>query len=236
MIRILSYNIHGCVGRGGKDSTASILSILKEVNADVVALQEVYNDPSQKEPFLKTLKTLEYPETEYAITDTSRPRGAFGNVLMSRIKAKEVTKIDLSVRPYEPRNAIRIQTDVDGCPLDVTATHLGLNRWERLLQLQKLSEEFDFGSKGQRPDGICCLVGDLNEWSSRSRAWRLLDILFGKSPRPRTFPSRYPALALDRILVMPQTALQLSWVINSRMARLASDHLPLVADLTLRSH
>jgi endonuclease/exonuclease/phosphatase family metal-dependent hydrolase len=79
---------------------------------------------------------------------------------------------------------------------------------------------------------VCIVAGDFNEWLPGSRSLRGLDRHFGVTPRFRTFPSRRPALALDRIWVHPPDALTDVAVHTTPLSRVASDHLPIRARIT----
>lgn len=232
-IRILTYNIHGCIGRGGRYDAEAVLTVLQEVEADFVALQEVYDEKPQDRQFLASLRKLSYPSIEYGITMIHKTRGAYGNVFLSKWPLKSVDKIDLSVQPFEPRGAIHVNADILGTSLEITATHLGLNSQERLAQVSKIINRWETNNRQSGSKSLVCLVGDLNEWAPRGEVARLLERTFGKTRKLRTFPARFPTFALDRILVRPETRVSKLSVINSRLTRRASDHLPLVAELSM---
>jgi endonuclease/exonuclease/phosphatase family metal-dependent hydrolase len=116
----------------------------------------------------------------------------------------------------------------EGQPLRVIATHLGLRPAERRQQIQALLSALDPGIPGPT-----VLMGDLNEWFMWGRPLRRLHAHFGATPAPRTFPAHRPLFALDRIWVKPLHCLQRIAVHDSPLAREASDHLPLVAQLGL---
>ena len=80
----------------------------------------------------------------------------------------------------------------------------------------------------QDPSRLTVVLGDINEWFSPARTLRQLGKHFGQSSTVRTWPSRRPLFALDRIWVHPPEALASVWAHNSPTARRASDHLPLV--------
>jgi len=105
----------------------------------------------------------------------------------------------------------------------VITTHLGLTPWERRIQVQSLTEAI-----AQDPSRLTVVLGDINEWFSPARTLRQLGKHFGQSSTVRTWPSRRPLFALDRIWVHPPEALASVWAHNSPTARRASDHLPLV--------
>ena len=118
---------------------------------------------------------------------------------------------------------------INGSGLRLVVTHFGLAARERTQQLEQISGLL----MGGQPE-ICLLIGDLNEWRPSSGFERRLRKMFGSTLRRRTFPSRRPALALDRILANPAAAISGLRAVKNPMTALASDHLPLVADLALK--
>jgi endonuclease/exonuclease/phosphatase family metal-dependent hydrolase len=137
-----------------------------------------------------------------------------------------VRRVDLCVAGCEPRGAIDVELDCNGSPLRVLATHLGLRPAERREQVQRMLALLE----DERPV-TTILLGDLNEWFLWGRPLRWLHRHFEKTPAPATFPAGFPLLALDRIWVKPRRLLRQMTVHTSRLARRASDHLPLVAEI-----
>ena len=121
---------------------------------------------------------------------------------------------------------------IDGLILRVMATHFGLHAGERRLQANRLIAALDNpGMRGTAAAHAVLLVGDLNEWRGRAGGVRALDRCLGPSATPRTFPSWMPVLPLDRIYALGHLALRDLQVYRSPLARVASDHLPLVGNL-----
>lgn len=111
--------------------------------------------------------------------------------------------------------------------MTLVATHLGLRPVERRQQVRHLLDIVTRGSG----DGISILVGDLNEWFLWGRPLRWLQNYFRPIPAPATYPAFWPLFALDRIWVHPMERLETVRTFNTPLARVASDHLPLVAVL-----
>jgi endonuclease/exonuclease/phosphatase family metal-dependent hydrolase len=155
-------------------------------------------------------------------------RGDFGNALLARSAPVDHTLLDLSIYQREPRGAIDACFRLEGAQLRILVTHLGLTRLERAKQISILREHLGGPSVGE----AVVLLGDLNEWRPTpfTRA-RLVPAPFAVSSRLRTFPSRRPLLDLDRILVSPRPSRFEARAQKSRLARIASDHLPVVADI-----
>jgi len=229
-MRLLTYNIHGCVGRGGRTDPESILSVIEEADADVVALQEVHDEDAVDRSFLRDLENrLDYP---HVLHDPLFRRGETrcGNVVMTRLPPSADERIDLSQPGREPRGAIRIRLPSHDRDFEITATHLGLAPRERRAQIRRLAEPGP-GAESVGPDTIRILMGDLNEWFPFGRAIRLLRGAFGTSCHKRTFPAAWPLFALDRVHVLPSSIPLTEIPLRSRAAQTASDHLPLAVEL-----
>ena len=159
-------------------------------------------------------------------------RGRFANAILTRFPVVAARAIDLAVSDYEPRAALDADLMAGDRVLRVLATHFGLHAAERRLQANRLIAALDEPSTpGRRAAHAVLLVGDLNEWRGRSGGIRALDRCLGPSAAPRTFPSWMPVLPLDRIYADGPAVLRDVHVYRSPLARLASDHLPLVASL-----
>ena len=168
------------------------------------------------------------PILEAVAGTTMRRRDSdFGNVLLTRYKILEVRNVDLSVSRREPRGAIDVDLDIGGAIVRVIVTHLGLSGRERRRQTDMLCNLVS-----ERRDNMVVVLGDLNEWHPYGRSLRSMARHFGKSARLRTFPSRLPLFALDRIWVWPGQALVDTKVHRQTPARSASDHLPIQAKIT----
>ena len=221
---IVSYNTHGAVGIDRRFAPERIARVLAEIDADIVALQEL-------ESRAGGFDMLAYLQRETGFHAIAGPtvrsaEGDFGNGLLTRFPIVSAAQLNLDVARREPRGAIDAIVDCEGARLRVIATHLGLRPSERREQVQRLLESVRSG-----PVLPTVLLGDLNEWFLRGRPLRWLHEHFGESPAQATFPSPLPLLALDRIWSSPPTLLRRVRVHRSRLARRASDHLPLVARL-----
>ena len=225
-VRIATYNVHRAIGADGRTDPARVLAVLREIDADVYALQEVeaHDDGADMLAWLgRELGFQAVPGTTLKRRD-----GHFGNGVLTRcpVNAKRIT--DLSWRGREPRGAIAVDVDCAGERLRVVATHLGLRPTERRDQVQQLLHLFK-----EHPQDRSVLLGDLNEWFLWGRPLRRLHRHFRATPSPATFPARAPFLALDRIWTHPRAMLRGLAVHRTPLARAASDHLPLVATLDL---
>lgn len=229
-ITLATYNIHGCVGRGGRFDPGRIEAVLRELDADVVALQELRWNPEAALDQLREFgERLGYHTA--AGPTLMRGDGHYGNAVLTRLPIAELQLVDISQPGREPRGAIDLQlqlpTAVAGAaPLRVIATHLGLSPAERRAQIQLLLKRL-----GQPTEDCVVLMGDLNEWFAWGRPMRRLHRHFGDTDCASTWPAVKPVFALDRIWVHPRECLLQVAPHHSKLARRASDHLPLRAVL-----
>lgn len=226
MLRLLTYNIHGCVGRAGRKDPDAILEVIRASRADVVALQEVFDDESPAS-FLRDLEALGFAEVVHGRT-IHTSRGHYGNVLMSRTEPSEIQHIELG--GVEPRAAIRFHLELEEGPLDVCATHLGLSAGERQRQVATLDEVLA-DADDRHDDHLQVLMGDLNEWRPRTRLMRMVETRFPWVSGNSTFPARRPLIALDRIAVRGRPTAVRFLRLDQPPADRASDHRPLLAEI-----
>jgi endonuclease/exonuclease/phosphatase family metal-dependent hydrolase len=225
-LAVATYNVHGCVGADGVENRERTLQVLRALDADVIALQELRWRPWDALHVLDEFASrMGY--TPLAGPTLLRPDGHYGNALLTRLPVAEVRPIDLSVPGREPRGALAAVLQSAGGPVTVVATHLGLAPAERRRQMRRL---LALVHKAARP---VVLLGDLNEWFLWGRPLRWLRRHFGRTPAPATYPARWPLFALDRIWVEPARMLERIEVLSAAPARAASDHLPLRAMLAL---
>ena len=223
-----TWNIHGAVGSDRRYSSARIIDVLGELEADLVALQEV---PVQgpHDDFLAEVE--EATGYHVAAGPLFARRGTeFGNAVLSRRAFSRVEHVDLTVDGYEPRGAIDVGLDAGARhTLRVLATHLGLRPAERRQQVKRLLAAVE--SDSPQPT---LLMGDLNEWYLWGRPLRWLHAHFQEKPAaPPTFPARRPVFALDRIWISPAGCLRRLRSHATPLARAASDHLPLIAEIVV---
>ena len=227
-LAIASYNLHSCVGLDRRCSPARIAEVLRELDCDVYALQEVDNQPGAHEESMQ----LEYLAKSLGMSSVPglrivRHTGEYGNAILTRLPIKEIRRHDLSYSWCAPRGAVDIELDLNGQPLRVIATHLGLRRSERRFQWRRLMVAIAEGSM-EMPTIV---LGDMNEWYRGARTLSEAHDAFGEPPAPAGFPSFAPMLALTRIWVRPRAALESIVVHRTDLTRKASDHLPLKATL-----
>jgi endonuclease/exonuclease/phosphatase family metal-dependent hydrolase len=226
---LASYNIHRCHGRDGTHDPARTREVLRRLDADVLALQEV--ESLRNEPGLLEYFCEGTPWTAIHGPTLERDSGEYGNAVLTSLPVRSMRQIDISQSRHEPRGALHVVLDHRGVSFQLLATHLGLWPAERRAQIKQLlallRNEFTDAGK----PSFTVLMGDLNEWFLWGRPLRMLKRHFRPTPAPATWPARHPLFALDRVWVQPRHRLLRVKAINTPLARAASDHLPLVAEL-----
>lgn len=229
-MRAASYNIRGCRGADGRHNADRVARVLQEIDAGVCALQEV----DSRGP-LARLRQLERIAAEAGYQALPGPiilsdGGTYGNALLTRRRVLEVRRHDLSIPGREPRGVLEALLEWEGLPggrLRAFALHFGLSRRERREQTRAMLGILN----ARTPDEPTLVMGDFNEWFSASRNLQRLRRALGDAPNLATFPARWPLFALDRIWARPRGLLGEPRVHRSALARIASDHLPLYADI-----
>ena len=221
-LTVATYNIHGAVGSDGSFAPERVAGVLEEIGADIVALQEVPLGGANMPDVLELLQESTGLAAASARTCMISGR-AYGNAILSRYPIAATRAIDISFGSREPRGALDADILCHTHPLRIIATHLGLSPAERQAQVRKLLQVFD------TEEMPVILLGDVNEWFMWGKPLRWLVSHFQAVPAPRTFPARLPLFALDRIWIRPRHRLSHVRAHASPLARMASDHLPLVA-------
>ena len=234
---VATYNVHRGIGSDRLADPSRVARVVGETAADVLALQEVGASPvaGTEELLDRIAETAGYTVVRgYTLPDDARQHGhAYGNALLTRFEPTRVERIDLPTSGRaEPRGAILATLDVHGTPVRTAATHLGLKSRERRHQVRRLVEVVRDALTTTDP---VLVLGDMNEWRPRAAASRAFDRLLGPTGRMATFPAKRPAFALDRIWASPRSRLEVLRVHRSALARVASDHLPIVGELNLAS-
>jgi endonuclease/exonuclease/phosphatase family metal-dependent hydrolase len=226
--RICTWNIHRGIGSDGIEDLDRIGTVLGEIAPAVIALQEVgYQSRSSVAVAERLADTID-AQLVAGVTLTDHA-GDYGNAILTRLPVTCIKRHDLSVEGREPRGLLEVSVTAGDHSLRLLATHLGLKASERRQQFDQIRE-----IAGQSEGTTDLLLGDFNEWRPYAGTLRQMTRLFGRqSASPATFPAARPVLALDRIVARPATAIGNLSAHRTPLARTASDHLPLIADLQL---
>jgi len=251
MFRIATYNIHKCRGLDMKFAPERIISVLRELDADILCLQEVVNIPDSASVTWATeadaagnvfdqAGQIERAFPGYvSVFGENRPfrNGIYGNMTLTRLPLKRWKNFDVSRRGRERRGILETEVEAgNGLTLHVFNVHLGTGHVERRYQGRLLVN----GRILENPEvkGPRLVIGDFNEWT-RGLTTRLLRQSFQTfRPRhagrfPRTYPGILPLLSLDHCYFEPPLHLDATTLWRTRTALIASDHLPLIADFSI---
>ncbi|MBK0398308.1 endonuclease/exonuclease/phosphatase family protein [Limibaculum sp. M0105] len=230
MLRVATYNIRKCVGLDWVRRPERILSVIGELRADVVALQEADRRFGGR-PATLPMDLLIQRTGLKAVTlgDGTRSSGHHGNAILVREDAviHRVTPLDLP--SLEPRGALIADLSIDGAMLRVAGVHLGLRATDRARQARALVRALE----DARDPLPTIVLGDVNEWTPLGAAGAEMCKAFQPSRPLASFHTSVPVAPLDRIFVGPGVSLGAVRVHRSITARRASDHLPLYAEVSL---
>ena len=233
-LRVATYNVHRCRGMDRRVQPERIAAVLATIDPDIVALQEVVG------PGLTGMGHAELLGAALGMGWVMAPtrelrRHQFGNVILSRFPIRDHARLDLSWKTCEARGAQRVSIDVGHAHLlHIYNAHLGTALLERRYQAPRLAEWID----DQSLQGPRIVLGDFNEWGrglvADLLAERLNSVdLFPHLKRRRTYPGFFPVLHLDHIYFSGPVEIRHIDLPRSRLAKIASDHLPLVADVRI---
>jgi endonuclease/exonuclease/phosphatase family metal-dependent hydrolase len=236
-IRVATYNIHKCRGLDRLVRPGRIVEVLRKIDADIIALQEVLSfeagDP-EKDQFRYIATELGY---HAAFGENRRLKSArYGNVVLSRFPIHVEHNYDITRPGREPRGCLRADVRINGIELHVFNVHFGTAFREHRQQARHLFEEQIVNHVELR--GTRIVLGDFNEWlrGDVSRTFKAhldhADIRHHLK-RSRSYPGVFPLLQLDHIFHDRTLQLQRLHLYRGRPALIASDHLPLIADFAV---
>ena len=237
ILKVLSYNVHSCIGTDRQLNCGRIADVIAHIAPDIIGLQELdvgrqRTGGADQAHIVASLLSMEFHF--HAALHVAEER--YGDAILTALPMKSV-KAGMLPSSGEQRGALWTEISVGGREIQVFNTHLGLRNRDRVTQMATLLGPSWIGSSSctGKP---CILLGDLNS-VGRSAAYRLVtrclkdvQLQHGRQTRP-TFPSRYPFMRLDHIFVSAGIEVLDVEVISTPLARRASDHLPLVATIAI---
>lgn len=230
-----SYNIHKGVGLDRRRDPDRILSILREIDADIVALQEADRRFGAREAVIPR-QALDEHSPWKAVAPREAPGGIrpmslgwHGNVLLVRREIDVAAVRAVALPTLEPRGAVCAELLVEGRLVRVAGMHLDLSGLRRRHQVAAVCGHLD----GCGDPAPAVMMGDLNEWSATGGALRAFGPAYRVLAPGRSFPSRRPVAMLDRIVVSGDWTVESSGVHHSTLSAVGSDHLPVWARLSL---
>jgi endonuclease/exonuclease/phosphatase family metal-dependent hydrolase len=225
-LSVASYNIHKGVGTDRRRDLARTAAVIAEIGADILAVQEADTRFGNRKGLLdldrirRDLGLIAVP-----MDGVGDAHGWHGNLLL--VRNALVQEVHQLILPgLEPRGALVTDLFIAGQPLRVVNAHLGLLKASRIAQVRALLDKIE--GLEARPT---LLMGDLNEWRGAGVAFQTLKQRFTFAQARPSFPSRYPLLALDRMMMSPHGTLLDVAAHDSPLSRRASDHLPVKARL-----
>lgn len=238
LLRIATYNIHKCRGLDRRVSPKRIADVIRHLDADVIALQEVL-DVREGRPELDQARCIAKELDGYKwVFGENRQLygGAYGNMTLSRFEPVVSSVHDITWHHRERRGCLQTDYDIGRVRLHIFNVHLGTSFTERRHQARRLLSPDIL----QQTDlsGVKIVVGDFNEWT-RGLASQLMGTAF-RSATPsgflrsrKTYPGIFPVLHLDHFYYDERISLVSIKASRTRQALIASDHLPLVAEIVV---
>lgn len=228
-IGVVSYNIRKAIGADRRHNPERIMRVLQETGADIAVLQEADKRLGERHSALPAALVAEAGWQVAPVSMIRTGLGWHGNAILVSPRVEIVRAERLKLPMLEPRGAVMADLAIDGRPLRVIGAHLDLSGLWRPRQLRALAHHVH-AQEETRPTLI---TGDFNEWR-REPSGLLHLVRHFRHIRPGpSFPARWPVAHLDRMFVTEDLEVEEAAVHSSRLAALASDHLPVWARLKL---
>jgi endonuclease/exonuclease/phosphatase family metal-dependent hydrolase len=242
-LRVMTYNVHGCRGMDGKYSPQRIARVIARLRPDIVCLQELDQDRGRSGGVNQVEVIAARLQADYRFHSVrNADDGRFGNAVLTSlpmrlVESGELPRLRRSF-PLEDRGVLWVAIDIGDSEIHLFNTHLSILRKERRLQVRALlSEQWLLHPDLNAP---VLLAGDLNtsshSWTARQIGELLQNAVDPGSSTPllRTWSSRLPLRRIDHVFASREFTVFGLQVPRTRLARVASDHLPLVVDFGLR--
>lgn len=232
MYRLITYNLHGGVGRDGIQDYARIGRFLAAQNADIVLLQEM-DTRSTKRDVNDDINAI-CANGDYMLIPAptiTKESGWYGNAILTRHPVLHQQQYDISVPEREPRTLQHVLLTLDNQQMSLLNAHLGLKKRERVYQTKRLIELMQ--SIREIYPFPTCLGGDMNEWWRYSQLFKRLDQHYCQLRTGKSFPSHWPLFKLDRLWTSPELTIEQSSRIINKSYQHYSDHLAVQVDFTI---
>lgn len=227
MIRVASYNMRKAIGTDRRRNPERTIEVLNEIGADIVALQEADRRFGERVSALPAHLLEEHSGYRpVPLPLRNGEIGWHGNAILVHRDVEILDCAALHIPSLEPRGAVVAELGVAGTRLRVVGMHLDLSGLWRRRQSRAILHHLDLADPMPT-----VMMGDLNEWTPSGGCLRDFGHGFRFAPCGRSFHARRPIAALDRIMFGPELALLDCGVHGSALARKASDHLPIWAEL-----
>jgi endonuclease/exonuclease/phosphatase family metal-dependent hydrolase len=260
-LRVMTYNVHSCIGMDGSVSPRRIARVIARYDPDVVALQELDTNMTSA-IMLDQASTIaaELDMEFYFHPVRASLNGEFGNAILSKypIKLIQLSALSRLSKPRklqistlsQPRGRMEVEINVNGTRLRLVNTHFGLTPEERKVQVRDLftnagqdGDETGLAATGSTKIVPTILCGDFNStpkqyaYKEICRVMHDVEKALAHKAKARmskkTFPSRYPTVRLDHIFIDEKIKVKSIVVPENQLTKVASDHLPLIADLDI---
>jgi endonuclease/exonuclease/phosphatase family metal-dependent hydrolase len=236
-MRLLSYNIHkGVGGRDRRYSLERVLQVIEEENPDLICLQEVQHSLSRRRFGDQPKLAAAYFHACASLFQMNCPNrhGGYGNLILSRWPFRAHHHISLRLGKRRPRGAQLAVIETPEGSLHLVHWHLGLAEKERRWQVRHLLGHALFRESAALPTLIC---GDFNDWRNKLASVVFATHDFHQVTSPpshyRSFPAFLAVASLDKAFCRGDVTIRHARVVRSKLAKRASDHLPLVVDFHL---
>lgn len=241
-LRIMTYNVHSCIGMDGKLAPERIARVIAQYAPDIVALQELDVGRQRSNGIDQAALIAHHLEMEQVFHPALHvEEERYGDAILTHLPMRLIKAGPLPSPPSrwsrEPRGALWVMVELDGVEIQVLNTHLSLTPFERRVQVEALT------GPGWLADPAChgpvILCGDFNALPKspvcRELGKRLKDVEAGQAVKRwnGTFFGRFPLARIDHIFVGGDVIVDHIDIPKTTLTCLASDHLPLIADLRL---
>ncbi|OHB78535.1 MAG: hypothetical protein A2Z25_02085 [Planctomycetes bacterium RBG_16_55_9] len=245
-LRILTYNVHGCVGMDGRLSPRRVAKVISQYEPDVVALQELDVGRARSGGHDQALLIADFLSMDHHFhASMQMAEERFGDAILSSYPMRLVKQGRLSRIPrlsfLESRGALWVEIDFHGTWVQIINTHLGLSQKERLLHAGELLGAGWLQEAQAKGPVIFC--GDFNALPG-SKVLRLFQNTLvsvqkktEKARHRRTWFGRFPIACIDHVFIGRDFEVTRVQIGDSWLARLASDHRPLLTEIKVtRKH